>query len=246
MASNDDVADPGSPMVRKLRYLAPLTEAELALLQRACTNTIRIEADQDIVQEGSRPKECTLLLEGFACRYHLLPDGRRQILSFQFPGDFIDSHSLVLPEMDHSLAAITPCTVSTVPHAVMNEITAHHPRIARALWKETMIDASVFRQRITSLGRRNAYQRVAHLMCEVFVRLQAVGLARGMAVDWPMTQTEISDALGLSVVHVNRTLQALRRAGLITLIEAQLMILDWEGLAEAGGFDERYLHLRGN
>jgi CRP-like cAMP-binding protein len=232
-----------NPFIRKLDHLFRLTAEERRVLEGACSRTVEYRADQDIVREGDRPSDCNLLLEGFVCRYKILADGKRQITSFQFAGDLFDAQSFILEVMDHSIGTITPCKIALIPHKTMLEITEGYPRIARAIWKDTLIDAAVFREWMTSIGRRSAYQRIAHLMCEVFVRLQVVGLDDGDQIPWPITQLEIGDSLGLSLVHVNRTLQELRGAGLITLKNERLTIHDWNGLKEAGDFERGYLHL---
>jgi CRP-like cAMP-binding protein len=146
--------------------------------------------------------------------------------------------------MDHSIATLMPCRVALIPHETMRKMTENYPRIARAVWKDTLVDAAVFREWMISIGRRDAYARIAHLMCEVFTRLEAVGLADAGRIDWPITQAEIGDALGLSLVHVNRTLMALRAKGLITLKDGKLTIHDSEGLKRAGDFEPEYLHLK--
>jgi CRP-like cAMP-binding protein len=233
-----------NPLIRKLDHLFPLTREEVHILESACSRIAQFGADQDIVRDGDRPKDCNLLLEGFVCRYKLTPEGKRQILSFQFPGDVFDAQSFILEEMDHSICTITPCKVALIPHPTMLEITENYPRIARAIWKDTLVDAAVFREWMTSIGRRDSYQRIAHLMCEVYVRLDIVGLAHDCTIEWPFTQNEIGDALGLSNVHVNRTYQALRKAGLITQERSKLVVPKWEGLKDAGQFEGRYLHLR--
>jgi len=221
----------------------PLSGEEREALQAAFTRTAQFPADVDIVSDGDRPSDCNLLLEGLVCRYKLLADGKRQILAFQFPGDIFDAQSFILQKLDHSIGTLTPCRVAVLPHATMLAITERYPRIGRAIWKDTLVDAAVFREWMTSIGRRTAHARIAHLMCEVFLRLRAVSLADGYAIPWPMTQAEIGDAMGLSLVHVNRTIQELRSAGLITLRDQRLTILDWEGLKAAGDFDLAYLHM---
>lgn len=237
MASNN-------PLIRKLQGLFPLTPEEERVLEHACNRTVRFGADEDVVVEGDRPSDCNLLLEGLACRYKLLPDGKRQIMSFHRAGDIFDSQSFILEVMDHSIATLTPCTLALIPHKVMLEITEAHPRIARALWKDTLVDAAIFREWMTSIGRRPAYARVAHLVCEEYVRSLAVGLAKDHVFEWPVTQAEIGDALGLSFVHVNRSLKELREHGLVTFKSGRVIIKDWDGLAAAGQFDPAYLHLR--
>lgn len=233
-----------NPLLRKLEHLHPLSETEKRVLESACRRTLALAADRDIVREGDRPGDCNLLLEGVVCRYKDIADGKRQILSFQFPGDIFDTQSFILRVMDHSIGTLTPCKIALIAHETMLDITEGYPRIARALWKDTLVDAAMLREMITSIGRRTAVERIAHLMCEIFVRLQAVGLAREDRIDWPFTQVELGDALGLSVVHINRTLQQLRKANLLTLKNAVLVIHDWDGLKGAAHFDPGYLHLK--
>jgi CRP-like cAMP-binding protein len=228
-----------------MECLCRLTDEEKQVLETAALPRLQYRAHEDIIHHGARPTNCNLLLEGIVCRYKVLRDGKRQIMSFQFPGDIFDAQSFVLEEMDHSICTLTACTVAVIPHETMLDITENYPRVARAIWKDTLIDAAVFREWMASIGRRRAPSRIAHLMCEVFTRLQAVGLAEEDRIAWPITQAEIGDALGLSAVHTNRALQELRAAGLITLQNKGLVIHDWEGLKRVGDFDAGYLHMNG-
>jgi CRP-like cAMP-binding protein len=234
-----------NPLIRKLEKLFPLTSEEKDVLQASCSRVIQFNGDQDVVREGDQPSDCNLLLEGTVCRYKILEDGKRQIFSFHIPGDIFDAQSFLLETMDHSVATLTRCTVALIPHKTMRQITEDHPRIGRAIWKDTLVDAAIFREWMASIGRRSAYQRIAHLMCEMVVKLHAVGLADDHhRIDWPMTQNELGDALGLSLVHVNRTLQELRGENLITLKDGTLILHDWDALTRAGQFEPRYLHLK--
>jgi CRP-like cAMP-binding protein len=196
------------------------------------------------VKEGDRPLDCCLIVQGFVARYKLLGEGQRQIFSFHIPGDIPDIQSLHLEVMDHSLGALTPCRVAYIPHQSLNELILRHPNLGSAFWRDTLIDAAVFREWLAGVGRRTAYQRIAHLICELYVRLQAVGLAEEWSFELPITQVEMADALGLSSVHVNRVLQDLRREGLIVSRSPVTAIADWERLQVAGDFDPGYLHLR--
>ena len=173
----------------------------------------------------------------------MLGDGRRQILSFHVPGDVPDLQSLHLHTMDHTLSALTQATVAFIPHESLRDLVAARPTIAAALWRDTLIDAAIFREWMTGLGRRDARGRIAHLFCEMYLKLQAVGLAADHRCDFPPTQTEMGDALGLSTVHVNRTLQDMRAQELISLQGRSLHILSWKGLEAAGEFDPTYLHV---
>jgi len=147
--------------------------------------------DQDIVREGDRTSQCCLLLEGFLCRYKTLPDGDRTIMAFYVPGDIPDVHSLHLDVMDHTLATVAPSRVAFVPHDALRRVTHQHPRLADAFWRDTLIDAAVFREWIVNLGSRDAYSRIAHLLCEIFLKLKAVGLTQDNAFDFPVTQRRL-------------------------------------------------------
>jgi CRP-like cAMP-binding protein len=232
-----------SKLLRKLEGLIPLSEAERRALEglAAHARTRSFRPREDIVPEGDRPTECSLILDGFACRYKLLADGKRQIMSFQLAGDITDLHAFLLGELDHGIGALTPCKVAMLPHDTLQEVAQEHPRIAQALWRDTLIDGAVFREWMIGIGRRSARGRIAHLLCEVLTRLKAVGLAEELSCELPITQSDLGDALGLSVVHVNRVLQELRGEGLITLRGKLLVVNDWTGLEAAGQFDPSYL-----
>jgi CRP-like cAMP-binding protein len=170
-------------------------------------------------------------------------------MSFYIPGDIPDLQSLHLEVMDHSLATVIASKVAFIPHdvvrAFLRAFLRAHPRIADVFWRDTLIDAAVFREWVVNVGRRDAYARIAHVLCEVYVRLRAVGLVNGRAFEMPVTQAELGDATGLSTVHVNRTLQELRGNGLITTKKnGRVAIEDWERLQAAGEFDATYLHIK--
>jgi CRP-like cAMP-binding protein len=232
-----------SPLIRKIESIFTLTEDEKQALLNLPMQVAQLKADQDIVRQGDRPTRSCLILEGFACTYKVTVEGKRQIHAFNLPGDIPDLQSLHLKVLDASLGTITPCTVGFISHEALWDLCIRYPRIAAAFWREALIDASIFKEWITNIGRREAYARVAHVLCEVLVRLRAVGLAEDHICEFPITQSEFSDATGLSTVHVNRTLQELRGDGLIELKAARLRVLDWDRLKEAGEFDPTYLHL---
>ena len=232
-------------LIRKLETIAELSPADREALSRLPLRIELIAENNDIVREGDSPSDCCLILDGFVARYKVLGEGQRQIFSFHIPGDIPDVHSLHLEIMDHSLGALTRCRVAYIPHSVMMDLIEKHPRLAWAFWRDTLIDAAVFREWLAGVGRRSAHQRIAHLFCEVYVRLRAVGLADELKFELPITQVELADALGLSSVHVNRVLQDLRKEGLIASTATSTQIRDWERLKAAGDFDPAYLHLRG-
>jgi CRP-like cAMP-binding protein len=235
---------PSTPLVRMLESILDLSEDERDVLRKLSGTIKSVGPRQDLVREGDRPSECCLILDGFAYRYKLTETGKRQIFSFHIPGDIPDLQSLHLDVMDHSLSSLSASKVMFIPHETVRDLVRRCPRIGDAFWRETLIDAAVFREWILNLGRREAYGRMAHLLCEFYVRLRAVGLTNGDACEMPLTQAELADATGLSAVHVNRTLQELRGEGLITLRNGSLTVLDWNRLREAGEFDPTYLHLR--
>jgi len=230
-------------MIRKLESIFSLDESERTALLNLPLQVTMLKADQDIVREGDRPTRSCALLEGFACTFKMTAEGKRQITAFHIPGDIPDLQSLHLEVLDTSLATLTPSKVGFIQHEALQELCDNHSRIARALWRETLIDAAIFREWTVNVGRREAYARMAHLLCELMVRLQAVGLAQDQTCEIPITQGEFADATGLSNVHVNRVLQALRTDGLIILKGNTLQVLDWDQLKQAGDFDPTYLHL---
>jgi CRP-like cAMP-binding protein len=229
-----------SILSRKFSALGPVSEAELRFLDQLPLQIRELGRDQDIVREGVRPTQCVLLLEGFACRYRSLPDGRRQILSFHIAGDFMDLQGYLLNRLDHNIATLIPSRIGILPYSVITEMTVY-PNITRLLWRDTLLDGALHREWIVNVGRRTAYQRVAHVLCELVTRLEAIGMARDGVCDLPLTQADLADATGLSTVHVNRVIQELRRHVLIALKGRTFTALNWEGLKRAADFDDGYL-----
>jgi CRP-like cAMP-binding protein len=229
-------------LLRKLENFTRLSDKEKQALEQITTDRKRIGPHQDIVSEGDLPEGVHLVLEGFACRYKMLSDGRRQIISHFIPGDFCDLRVFIVSEMDHTVGTISTVTLASIPRKKVIALTDDFPRITQALWWSTMVDEAITREWIVNVGKRTALERVAHLLCEHFLRMRAVGLADEENVEMPMTQAELADTVALSIVHVNRTLQRLRREGLIKLHGKLLTILDLPGLQEVSGFNPNYLH----
>ena len=202
-----------------------------------------VQPRRDLIREGETPKFVHLMVDGWACRYKTLPDGRRQIVAFFVPGDFCDLNVYILKEMDHSIGAITRLSVADISREDMDALTARHPRITQGLWWEALVNAAIQREWTLSIGQRTAYERIAHLLVELHMRLKTVGLTQNGSCDFPLTQTDIADATGLTAVHVNRTLQELRRDELIVLERRQLTIPDIRKLVDAAMFNPNYLHL---
>jgi CRP-like cAMP-binding protein len=232
-----------NPLIRKLDSIFTLSDDERQALLTLPMQVMVIKDGQDIVREGDRPTRSCLILSGFACAYKITGGGKRQIVSFTIAGDIPDLQSLHLKTLDTSVATISTCRVGFIPHEALWALCQAHPRIAAAFWRETLVDASIFREWVTNVGRREGYQRIAHVLCELLTRLRAVGLAEDHTFDLPITQAEFADAAGLTTVHVNRMMQQLRADGLIVTQGTRLTVPDWEKLKEAGEFDPAYLHL---
>ena len=232
-----------TPFIRKLEYAAALSERDRCALESAVSDVRDIPARRDIISQGEKPENVHVLVDGWACRYKLLPDGARQILAFLVPGDFCDLHIAILGEMDHSIATVLKCRVAYVPEKTINELTSKHDTLNRALWWATLVDEGTLREWLANMGRRPADQQLAHLFCELLVRLRAVGYADENSFEFPVTQDELADTLGLSQVHVNRMLQDLRADGRIVLEHRRLTVPDVDRLNAFAGFDPSYLHL---
>jgi CRP-like cAMP-binding protein len=235
-----------NPMIRKIESIFTLTDDERQALESLPMQMAAIKANQDIVRMGDAPSRSCLMLSGFACTYKISVKGRRQIVSFAIAGDIPDLQSLHLKVLDNSVSTISPCSVGFVTHGDLHGLCTRYPRIAAALWRHTLIEASIFREWVMNVGQREAYQRMAHVLCELVTRLRTVGLVEDHACDLPITQVEFADAIGVTPVHVNRVLQAMRADGLIELSGERLNIPDWEKLKEVGEFDPTYLHLESN
>jgi CRP-like cAMP-binding protein len=203
----------------------------------------RHAAGEDIIREGDHSPDCHVVVSGLACRYKILPDGGRQIMAFLVPGDLCDAEIFILKEMDHSVGALTPTTTALIAAKRMRELLRETSSMAEALWWGTMTDLGVLRERIVDHGRRDAHERLAHLIYEMLVRYRVVGVAKDDAFEFPITQGDLADATGMTAIHANRMLQKLRQDGLISLKGKLLTVLDPKRLKEVAGFNANYLHL---
>jgi CRP-like cAMP-binding protein len=231
-------------LVRRLESIADLSREERQALRSLPVRIRTLKAGQDIVHDGDQPTQCCLVVEGWAFRYKLVGAGQRQILSFHVPGDMPDLLSLHLHTMDHSLATLTEATVAFISHDIVHDLIARHPNIGALLWRNTLVDGAIFRQWIVAIGRRPAFPRIAHLFCELYLKLEAVGLAEGHQCTLPLKQGQLADALGISNVHVNRVLKDMRGKGLVTMKGSALNIHAWDKLVQIAEFDDAYLHLK--
>jgi len=229
-------------LIRKFERYGPLSDEEKQVLQQITAKVVIYGPREEIVPEGSSPSDSKLILEGFATRHNHSCDGRRQITAFHIPGDFADLHSFLLKKMDDGVGALTTCTVAAVPHNDLKEITKKYPYLTRVLWFTTLVDAAIHRAWMTTLGRMDSRERIAHFLCELHDRLEVVKLTKNRSYDLPITQEELGDALGMSTVHVNRVLQDLRADGLITSRGKSVTINDWERLQREAQYNPDYLY----
>jgi CRP-like cAMP-binding protein len=203
-----------------------------------------LKPNEDLIGQGDEPDVSALVVSGMMARYHLLEDGRRQYLSFHMAGDMPDSQALFIDRMDHSVCAIGQSVVACLPHKELLAVFNRRPSIAFAIWRETLIDAAIFREAITNNSARSMLARMAHLFCELFYRARATGLIEGNSCKAPISLVQLGEALGMSIATVNRTLQQLRSSGSLDFRDGALVIKNWLRLAEVGNFNPHYLHLR--
>jgi CRP-like cAMP-binding protein len=232
------------PVIRRLNVLRPLSEEAVTSLELAILEGLqRAGQGEDLISEGDQVDSVRIVLSGWLYRYKTLEDGRRQIVNFILPGETCDAHAFLLSTMDHSIATLTPAAYADIKRARFEKLVAADRSLAEAFWCETLLSNAIQREWAINLGRRVAMERVAHLFCEIYERLRPVGLVEGNTCSLPVTQMDLADATGLSVVHLNRTLQELRAAGLITLRERTLTIGDLDALKDAALFSPSYLQL---
>ena len=230
-------------MVRKFQTRAPLNQDDIRALLDLPYQTRWVELGRYIVREGEPPPGATLILSGLSIRHKVTLDGARQIMSVHIPGDFVDLEGSLLTVSDHNVQALTRSEIAVVPREAIINLIDKHPRVGRAMWIDTLIDGSIFREWIVNVGRRDARAAMCHLLCEFARRLEVAGLAEELAYELPMSQEQLADALGITPVHVNRILRDLDREGLIQRNRRFIRIPDWEALRRIGGFNELYLHL---
>jgi len=229
-------------LIHKLGRLERLSPEDIdALVELPCQfETVRRLCQ--LVRERDMPERCCFLVKGFAARHKVVRSGTRQIVSFHIPGDILDVQHLLLARADHSVETITNATVGWIPRNELLRVARERPNLGRALWRDCLIDASIFREWVLNVGRRDARSRIAHMLCEFIARCDAAGLGRKDDFELPMTQTEIGDATGMTAVHVNRTLKLLDQDGAIIRDRNRFKVLNWERLCQIADFDPAYLH----
>ena len=230
-------------LIRKLEGHSRLTESDRQAIRKLAFTVRTIEQGSYLIREADRPQHCSILLEGFAYRHKVTGQGERQILAIHMPGEFLDLLNIFLEFSDHNVQALTRVDAAIVSRAAIHELAQESPTLTRAMWTDTLIDASIFREWVVNVGRRDSITRIAHLLCEFAMRLEVAGLAHENRYELPMTQEQIADSVGLTPVHVNRVLKELAGRGLITRNKRSVAIPDWEKLRQIGDFTARYLHM---
>ncbi len=236
-------AGSNNPLIRKLESLTSLSDADRTVLTRISAETQRVGPATDLVREGDAPVGVFLVMNGIAHRNKLRANGARQIMAYMVPGDVCDLDVALLREMDHTITTFSACEVVRLLPETVVDLLENHRSIARALRMSQLVDEATAREWLVNVGRRPARERIAHLFCELFVRMRVAGLAGQDGYALPITQVDLADTTGLTPVHVNRTLQDLRRAGLIELRNGRLTILNLPGLRATAEFRSNYLHL---
>lgn len=227
-----------------LEAFAELPPRDRAMIERIVDRSVReLAPRRDLVREGERPRAVSLLLDGWVCRYKQFADGRRQIVGFHIPGDLCDPGLALVAAMDHSIASVTRLRHAEIALSEFDELVGRSPAFARALRWNELVNSALAREWVANVGQRSAYERIAHLFCEMFVRLRAAGLTDGPACAFPLTQTDLANATGMTSVHVNRTLQEMRRDGLLEFSCRRLVVPDLRKLKRVAKFNDNYLHL---
>ena len=233
------------PFVSKIEARERLTEEERSALRALPQKLVHVSGRGRMVEEGEHPTQCCMVVDGIAYRSKLVRSGRRQIISFHVPGDMVDLQTILFRTADHTIETTRNATVLMIPHEAVLAAAADFPALGRAFWFDTLVDASIQRETLVNVGRRDAFSRTAHLLCELFVRLKRVGMATPERTALTITQADLADALAITAIHMNRVLARLRVERLATLDGRTLAIHDWDRLAEAGEFDPAYLQLQG-
>lgn len=229
-------------LIRKLESHFPLTAEDRSLILGLPYKPRKLEAQSYVLREGDRPDRCAVLLSGYAFRHKLTGSGSRQILSIHIPGEALDFQNMFLDEADHNVQTLTRAEVAEIPRRAIEQLAAMQPNVAKAILIDTLVEASIFREWVLNIGRRDSRSRIAHLLCEFAFRLTAQGLKPDGQIELPMTQEQLADATGLTAVHVNRVLKTLQSEGLLQLDRRAMRFPNWQRMRDVGDFNPRYLH----
>lgn len=238
------LAEAHRTLTRKLKEHSRLGHEDLAEIN-ALSHTIKdLKPNEDLIRQGDDPNVSALVMAGMVARYHLLDDGRRQYISFHLAGDMPDTQALFIDKMDHAVCGIGPAVIASIPHKELLAAFERRPSVAFAIWRETLIDAAIFREAITNNSARTMPARMGHLFCELFYRARASGLTDGDALPVPISLIQLGESLGMSIATVNRTLQELRASRAMDFQRGILVVRNWKRLAELSQFNPGYLHLK--
>jgi CRP-like cAMP-binding protein len=229
-------------LIRKLREHSRLGAEDLATINGLSHTVQELNSNEDFIRQGDDPDVSALVVSGMVARYHLLENGARQYLSFHMAGDMPDSQALFIDKMDHAVCAIGPAVVATIPHRELLAAFKRRPSVGFAIWRETLIDAAIFREAITNNGARPLPARMAHLFCELFYRARASGLTDGNKFAAPISLVQLGETLAMSIATVNRTLHGLRASRTVDFQRGVLCVRDWESLVTIAKFNPSYLH----
>jgi CRP-like cAMP-binding protein len=231
-------------LVAKLKEHSRLSGEDLAVIRSFSHSFRELAPNEDFIRQGDDPNVSAVVMSGWVARYHLLPNGPRQYLSFHTVGDWPDAQGLFIERMDHAVCAIGPAHVACIPHKELIKACELRPPVGFAIWRETLIDASIFREAITNNSARSKPARMAHLFCELFYRARASALTRDNELDFPISLPQLGETLGMAIATINRTLSELRAGGTMDFRNGLLTIRDWPKLCAIGQFDPSYLHLK--
>ena len=231
-----------SILIQKLKEHSRLAREDLAAINTLRHKIRNLAAQEDLIRQGDDPDVSAVVVSGTLARYHLLPNGQRQYLSFHLAGDMPDSQALFIEKMDHAVCAMGPAAAAMIPHKDLLSTFDRSPSVGFAIWRETLIDAAIFREAITNNSARTTLARLAHLFCELFYRAKASGLTQGSTLEVPMSLAQLAETLGMSIATVNRTLLELRESRTAQFQRGRLEIKDWDALVEIGQFNPSYLH----
>jgi CRP-like cAMP-binding protein len=230
-------------LIRRLRTTSAVTDEDIKAVDALPISVREYAAERTIVGDGQQATECCLIIKGFCARSKTTSEGRRQILSIHIPGEIPDLMSLHLHVMDHDLSTLTLCTLGFIHHDALRLLHRRQPNLADMFWRDTLIDAAMFREWIVNVGQRPAPARLAHVIVELRERLKVIGRIEGNRFEMPLTQEQIGEALGITAVHANRVIKQLRQEGIVAFHRGHVEVLDENKLMELAGFDDRYLHL---
>lgn len=233
-----------APMVRQLGVREELSKADCDAIFALPFSLRTVRAGHYLVWDGDKPQHTCLLISGFAIRHKMAGNGGRQIVSIHMRGDIVDLQNSLLGTADHNVQMLTTGEVAMIPVEAMRELAFSHPSVGMAMWYETLVEGSIFREWVLNVGRRDAPTRIAHLLCELALRMEGAGLGEHINYELPITQEQLADAVALTSVHVNRTLMKLQQDGLITRHRRMITVVDWKKMMRKADFEPRYLHIR--